>query len=293
LKTTEIFAEQVLIGLLVILMPALVFYKPLKLVYLNHPTSPGLLEQVIAGGLLLGTAYVIGIVYDRVADTLLQDLESHGRLHFALRPFKVKGSDTFTVPPSDPFEDGKYRILILSNPQATGHMEYLRSRIRLTRALATLVPGIMVSILLATDDGTAGLWWYIAAVALPIIYAISLFIKGLKSERIKEYRPPKTYDLPNVEKYMKRGCMLINGSGKPRSVKWFVVRDEIWLALFLISVAALTLTRSSYGRKSVVVAGLLLTLIVGWAWWRVSGTFYAFLRDYAQYGYKEPKANGS
>ena len=290
MKTTEIFAEQVLIGLLVILMIALVFWIPLKSLYLNHATSPGLLAQVIAGGLLLGTAYVIGIVYDRVADTLLQDLESHGRLHFALEPFKARDSKRFVMPIQISFEDGKYRILILSNSQATAYMDYLRSRIRLTRALATLVPGIMVSILLVSDDGRAGRWWYIAAGAIPFVYAIALYLKGLKCDWIKRFRPPKTYDLAKLAKYMERGRMLVNcGNGRPHSVKWFAIQDELWGELLLIALVAATLTSGSYGRKSVVVAGLLLTLIVGWAWWRVSRTFYAFLRDYARYGYKEPK----
>lgn len=286
MKTTELFAEQVLIGLLVILIVGLVFSHPLRPLYEKLASSPNLLPQIVAGGFLVGAAYLIGMVYDRIADTLLQDLESHGRLHFALKPLKIKVGkfDKFVVPHNDPFEDGKYRILILGNSQATEHMEYLRSRIRLTRALATLIPGIMVSLLLAKDDGRAGPWWYVAAVTLPVVYAATLFTKGIKCERVKNYRPPKTYELEELAKYMTRGRMLRENVRSPRSVRWFVFQDEVWLALFLLAVAAVKLVNGSYGRFSVVVAGVVLTVIVGWTWWRICGTFYSFLRDYQRYG---------
>jgi hypothetical protein len=299
LKTTELFAEQVLIGLLVILIVGLAFYHPLKAFYESHQGSPsllgqvvagGFLAQIVAGGFLLGFAYLIGIVYDRIADTLLQDLESHGRLHFAFKPLRIKGSDKFVVPHNDPFEDGKYRILVLGNSQATDHMEYLRSRIRLTRALTTLIPGIMVSLLLAADDNRAGRWWYVAAAALPVVYAATLFMKGMKCKHVQKYRPPKTYDLKKLAEYMTRGRLLREGPERPRSVRWFVFQDEVWFALFLLTVAAAKLVSSSYGRFSVVVAGVVLTIIVGWSWWRICGTFYSFLRNYQQYGTTQPPA---
>jgi len=284
LKTTELFVEQVLIGLLVISIVGLVFYHPLKLAYAELPTKPGALVEIVAGGFLLGVAYLIGMVYDRVADTLLQHLESHGRLHFALNPLKIKDSDKFLAPDLDPFEDGKYRILVLGNSRATDHMDYLRSRIRLTRALATLVPGIMVSLLLAADDGRAGPWWYVAAATLPAAYAATLFMKGMNCQCVKQYRPPKTYDLKKVENYMTRGTMLREDVGRARSVRWFLFQDEVWFVLFILTAVAAKLTRGSYGRFSIVVAGVALTLIAGWAWWRISGTFYSFLRDYERYG---------
>lgn len=289
MKTTELFAEQVLIGLLVISILGLIFYHPLILLYKQHAGSTDYLEQFVTGGFVLGAAYLIGMVYDRIADTLLQDLESHGRVHFALQQFKVTDFDRFVVPDSDPFEDGKYRILVLGNSQATDHMEYLRSRIRLTRALATLTPGIMLSLLLASDDGRAGRWWYVAAVSLPVVYAATLFMKGMKWKSVEKYRPPKTYDLKKLAKYMSRGRMLLEDLGRRRrAVRWFVFQDEVWVALFVLAVVAAKLVNGSYGRFAVLVAGVVVTAIVGWSWWRICGTFYAFLRDYNRYGLKPP-----
>src|SRR5215211_3362655 len=105
----------------------LIFFWQLMGVYREYVGSVEYLEQIIAAGFVVAAAYLIGMVYDRVADTLLQDLESRCRLHFASRPSKVNPwkRDRRGFPIGDPFEDGKYRTQILANPQATEHMEYL------------------------------------------------------------------------------------------------------------------------------------------------------------------------
>jgi hypothetical protein len=249
--------------------------------------------EIVTGGFLLGFAYLIGMVYDRIADTLLQDLESHSRLQCALESFKIRdyGVDRFSVPPTDPFEDGKYRILVLGNSQATDHMEYLRSRLRLTRALATVLPGIMLSLLLAMDWGKASSWWMAVAVTLPAIYAATLFLKVSKRRKLFK-RPPKTYQLEALREYMYRACMLRENSRPPRHILWLLFQDEVWIGLLLLAITAsiLILSTRFYARFSVVFVGLALTVIVGWSWWRISGTFFSFLRDYQKYGVSESKS---
>jgi hypothetical protein len=90
LKTTELFVEQVIIGGLVLLASASL-------------VSPHLISEVLEinlGGALaiVGIIYLIGIVYDRFADTLLQDLEGHNRIWFGL-------NGKVNKPPSeDPFQ---------------------------------------------------------------------------------------------------------------------------------------------------------------------------------------------
>jgi hypothetical protein len=283
LNTTELFAEQVLAGLLVILIAGLVYFYPLSLEYQQHLASKDYLEQIIAGGFILSAAYFLGVVYDRVADTLLQDLESSCRIHFALK--SLASGESFTAPSSDPFEDGKYRILVLANQQATEHMEYLRSRIRLTRALATAIPGIMLALLLAMDYGRASRWWGRVALAIPVTYLGTLLLKGVKWKRFFE-RPPKTYQLDELERYMRRARMLGESSQRPRHILWLLLHDEVWFGLgtLLVASSALILSTRSYSRFWVVLVGLILTFIVGWTWWRISITFYAFLRNYKDYG---------
>lgn len=287
MNTTELFAEQVLIGFLVILVVGLVFLDQLSSV-----GNPSTLAQIVIGGFLVGTAYLIGMVYDRIADTLLQDLESQSRISFALRAFahQAKGEFTFIEPKTDIFEDGKSRILVLGNAQATHYMDYLRSRIRLTRALATLIPGLMLALLLAlVDRNEAGPWWTVAAVTIPVVYAVTLLLKVMYRKPKGTYallfeRPPKTYRFVEVGKYMKRARLV--GTNSPDLPLWFLFQDEVWIALLLLTAAATTLilVSGSYALFPVVVVGVVLTIIVGWCWLRISGTFFAFLRDYAEYG---------
>ena len=197
MKTTELFVEQVLIGFLVLLVAALVFWADVYAFLVRR--SDKSLELLVTGGVLVGAAYLIGMVYDRVADTLLQDIESHGRLQFALARFKfktgkvrtnevktekipadeedVKDFDIWVAKNRDPFEDGKYRMMVLGSAEATAQMEYLRSRIRLTRAMTTIIPGLTLAFLLALDGGQAGVWWTIAALAIPLSYGLALFPK--------------------------------------------------------------------------------------------------------------------
>lgn len=293
MKTTELFVEQVLIGFLVLLVAALVFWADVYAFLIRR--SDKSLELIVTGGLLIGTAYLIGMVYDRVADTLLQHLESHGRLQFALAKLKVRGEgfEHYTFPQIDPFKDGEYRMRVLGNGEATAHMEYLRSRIRLTRAMATLIPGLMVAFLLALDAGEAGIWWTIVAVTIPIVYAVTLSLKVMKPRDNSFYRPPKTYELEEVEEYMKRGQMVLTD---PPRRPWHILRliayDEIWIALLILTVAGVVLVLSTrtYARLYILVTGLALTIVVGWTWWRISMTFYAFVRDFAKYGCSKPAA---
>lgn len=287
MKTTELFVEQVLIGLLVISIVGLVVYESSKpFVTLD---SLGSVELIVTGGLLVGAAYLIGMVYDRVSDTILQDIESHCRLHFVskLEPDLL---ETSLAEGKDPFEEGKYRIIVLDNGQAANYMDYLRSRIRLTRSLATLLPGLMVALLLAMDWGKASRWWEWVAGAIPFAYLLILVLKIRKSAS----EPPRTYQTVKLKEYLDRAISLSKSSKFLRRPPiCFLLKDQVRFALVLLALAATTLILStrSYARFSILLVGLLLTIIVGWSWWRISITFYAFLRDYEKYGECKPRCH--
>ena len=289
MKTTELFAEQVLIGLLVTLMVGLVFISPLRDFYHAHVNSNA--EQLVADALIIGTAYLIGMVYDRVCDTLLQDLESHCRLQFALQGLATRDQDVETEPPSgDPFPDGEYRIHVLANAEATGQMEYLRSRIRLTRAMATAMPGLTLAVLLAIVDRTrvSNVTWTAVATTLPVSYLLVLSLKLFWRRK----RPPKTYELADRPDYVAKAGPVSTSAREAQQVFHLLYDDEVWAGLLLVMISGAVLIVSSgvYGYFWILLAGLVLTLIVGWSWWRVSITFYAFLRSYDRYGYRIVKS---
>jgi hypothetical protein len=77
MKTTEVFVEQVIIGVLLLFTSALLISEDLFSSVVNLDLGGAII--------LLGGVYLLGIVYDRFADTLLQDLEQHHRLRFAFK----------------------------------------------------------------------------------------------------------------------------------------------------------------------------------------------------------------
>ena len=310
MKTTELFVEQVLIGFMVLLVGALIFWGDVYAFVLKRSDKSGL---IVIGGILIGAAYLIGMVYDRIADTLLQDIEAQGRLQFALGRFKLKSGkvrttdtnpeeisadegnvelfDPYLINKKDPFSDGRYRITVLGNTEATAQMEYLRSRIRLTRAMATIIPALTIALLLAIDNGESDEWSTLAALVVPIAYGGTLFLKTLKPENALIVRPPKTYKLKEVDKYIARKGMK-PGALKPWHISKLILWDEIWLGLLLLTLAgiALILKTGIYELLTVVLVGLVSSVVVGWTWWRISMTFYAFVRDYAKYVPRKPPA---
>ena len=133
MQATEMFVEQLLIGML----------AAVTIVCLAAPDALWPLTDANAGlgALLLGGAYVLGIIYDRYADTLLEDMEQYQRLITAIDQWKKRcktnnvGVDISAVVPSkDPFEEDTLRLALLKNEQLGAYGTYLRSRIRLTRA---------------------------------------------------------------------------------------------------------------------------------------------------------------
>lgn len=69
MKTTEIFVEQVLIGLLVLAIGGLPYWKWCEVCKAWDDLGKGVL--------LIAVAYLLGIIFDRYADTLLSRVEQY------------------------------------------------------------------------------------------------------------------------------------------------------------------------------------------------------------------------
>lgn len=138
MKTTEIFVEQVLIGFVAVAIIALPVIDIAKI---------GLSwESLGTGIIILAIAYLLGIVIDRMTDTLLSRPNAVHRLVFI-------SEDRPKAPPKDDlFPEGAILAKILaSEGQASNWTLYLRSRIRLTRSLAALLPALTLSSILAVS----------------------------------------------------------------------------------------------------------------------------------------------
>ena len=75
MKTTELFVEQVVIGMAALATAGLLA-SPRMFDWLAEADTSDFAFAVVA-------AYLVGMVYDRVADTLMERLEKHARLTFA------------------------------------------------------------------------------------------------------------------------------------------------------------------------------------------------------------------
>lgn len=300
MKTTEIFIEQVLIGLLVLFIVGIL-------------ALPGLADEIVdtawngfgTAAILVAAAYIVGIVYDRTADTLLEDLERHHRLAFALRELA-----SGTAPGDDPFPENRYRVNLFRSEAAVDQAHYLRIRLRLTRSLATLTPALSVALVVVlavplavpVADGTraavAGLLGagYAAAFGTRLLPERSLDGRG-ETGSGRGVKRPRRVKLPRTgalrvgavrERYLRH--IKYDETRKAPSDGWLglALRTEpvTWILLAVTAGSALLLGRGS-GWSPVTVGlplgGLALTLFFGWTWWRISGTYFTFLRDFDRY----------
>lgn len=284
MKTTELFVEQVLIGLVVIATAALM-------------VSSDLFDSLLGADLgafaaLAAGAYLVGIVYDRLADTLLEDLERHNKLLFALGLHYQRPHDT-----GDPFEEDKLRNRLLYTGEASDYAHYLRSRMRLTRALTTLAPAMGVAVglnMLAAKPAmrTAG------AVVVAATYGIILLAKLRSRPRptadAVNGNPKGRFSLPRTDALRVEAVRTwyegsIGGyDGKPSlGLARFTLRNEAasWAALALAALAgvAALIAGPPEAALGIFAATVTLTALIGWSWWRISRTFYAFLRDFSRF----------
>jgi hypothetical protein len=289
-KTTELFVEQVIIGLAVIAVGALIIGGAVVKFVLT--AELGELAVVVA------VAYLIGIVFDRFSDTLLGGLEQHHRLRFALKQLK-----SGLAPLEDPFPEDKYRMLILRHNRASDYAHYLRSRIRLTRAMTVLAPALFVAIS-GTLSKVAGIERNVICMVVVAVYTISFLVRVRKrqnasAENLKKhpkgsYDPPRTTALLDgvVHEWYAKKWLAQNGK-EDLSVALFVLRSEpiSWAVLVLATVGAASFVLFHQPQQESVhlVAGLILlggpavTALMGWSWWRISETFCRFLADHDRF----------
>jgi hypothetical protein len=295
------FVEQILIGGALLFIVFLLFFDfpPLKIP--EKWTINESLVSVILGAFCLGAAYFLGMLYDRVADTLLEDQEKRSRLRYALERYENK-KVSFSA--KDLFPENILRIQIFNARSGISeHTSYLRSRIRLLRALTTLIPALTVSyVIYGLMEGQKG-WPYLRIVGtggLFLIYSLVFLYKILSgvSEKKKEYKiwhwlskwredtvqdvPPKTFIDYKKHFNMKE---LLNDIEKHLDQIW-ALRDPVFLGLWLLIILSAVLGFSIEKISTFWILpflGLFLTMLCGWAFLRVHQTFLSLLDDYHEY----------
>ena len=269
MKTTELFVEQTLTGFLVLTAAAAPFVPWGALGELPEDAKGGIDISSAAGA--IGAAYLLGVIFDRFADTLLERFNRWNRLLFAIELIE----DNKALSPEDPFPEDRLQIEVIhQGDQAWEWMDYLRSRIRIARAMTAFVPVLTISIALAM-----GLRDRAGMVNAVLAMVVGAYLVAFLASRILEKssrRMPKTYDL-NTAADLQHARAMMRVAREP----------AFWLALFLIAVGlALIPLGSDTARGAMAGAlatGAVLSGISAWVWWRTTGTFMQFLRDFRKW----------
>jgi hypothetical protein len=270
MKTTELFVEQTLTGFLVLTAAAAPFVSWENLQKLPDEAKGGIDISSAAGA--IGVAYLLGVIFDRFADTLLERINRWNRLLFAID--LMEGNKALS--PDDPFPEDQLQIEVIhQGDEAWEWMDYLRSRIRVARAMTAFVPALTLSMVLAV--GLRDRPGMSRAVLGSVVAAyIASFLVSQILERSSR-RIPKTYDL-----HTKEDCQ--GARAKMRTIG----EPVIWLGVLLLALGlGLIPIGTNPGRAAAVLAaGAVLTAISAWAWWRTTETFMQFLRDFRKWAPK-------
>jgi hypothetical protein len=266
MKSTELFVEQTLTGFLVLSAAAAPFVG-LEIVQQVSDEATGGLDIGEAAG-AIGAAYLLGVIFDRFADTLLERFNRWNRLLFAIE-LKEKNEG---LSPHDAFPEDRLQIeVIAQGGEAWEWMDYLRARIRTARAMAAFVPAVTLSVALALffDDSPG-------TVRAVLAIVVAAYVLSFLASRILEKssrRLPKTYDLHSDEDFVRARANM-------RTMR----EPVFWLVVVLIALGIALIVRSEDADR-VALAGVLATggvlgAISAWAWWRMTITFMQYLRDF-------------
>jgi hypothetical protein len=119
MKTTELFVEQTLTGFLVLTVAAAPFLSWEQLEKIPVEAKGGIDISSAAGA--IGAAYLLGVIFDRFADTLLERFNRWNRLLFAI---ELK-EENKALSPDDPFPEDRLQIEVIhEGDEAWEWMDY-------------------------------------------------------------------------------------------------------------------------------------------------------------------------
>jgi len=271
MKTAEVALEYILAGLLALCAFVLPFSRQLR-IDVSLGTNGALDTGAIVG--VLGVAYLLGVVFDRAADTLLSPFEDELRIKMADKRLE-EGKPCLD---GDPFPQDV--ILYELREKGGGRLEWLhslRSRIRTTRELAVL--GLPAALGMAVHTlpytvGTRPLAWGYSAVA----FNLFLIVVSARVLQTKWHESPKTYDIP------KSAFWKVGALAQARKSKR--IRGAFYALLLSSSVVGIVTARVAYCMQSesslllswlVGVFGALVALLAFTAWRRITGTYMKFI----------------
>jgi hypothetical protein len=232
-NATDVYVEQLIIGGIVVVIVCVLMTGALPPMTWNK-----------TGVAFAAIAYLVGLLYDRVGDTLLERIEKRQRLEFAREQ----------KPASDPFPEDVYRMKVLrAGDDIAKQYQYLRSRIRLARAMTTLAPAGTIALLVHERAGAGPIVMAAVLLAYAAVFACN-------------HVPPK---LPRTD--------AMHDYDRDFWDAW--APAAVGLTLLAGILYFLAVAQANARSWWIVAAGLALTVVAGWTWLRITGTSMAYLRD--------------
>ena len=281
MKTSELYFEPIAIGALVmaiLLLPGLP-----KLLYLDilDIKEISTVAGIAGGSIALGIAFWLGIPFDRFADTLTDRLNRANRLRFALRLAVGKQLPASHEP--DIFPEQQLLVDCMRDPAPIlAWVDYHRSRIRLTRALAVYGPALTLMLTIALIGyesgivpGPGGLEFILVGVAYTVWALIVTFSKPL----------PRTDDKAlgsyADELHLRKNGLVQKTKFHDTIVwlrEWRTLIPPMSLLIAAIIFAAFSSTTNDKWRIWLAAfGGIAMTVISAWSWWQISLVYRGYL----------------
>ncbi len=260
MKTAEVAIEYILTGLLALCAFVLPFL-PEQLNFQHHLIK----NEALFG--LLGLAYPIGIIFDKLADMALAPIEQYLRLKQAGKHIK-NNRECFK---GDPFpQDTLENYLRQKQDGRLEWMDSLRSRIRVSRSLAVFglpaAMGIVIYLILMKESGSQLSCLLVVAVVNLLLLVGSIFPVSkfsLKTHELYLYECDRNGQLNEAKNQMWRGVSLYS------------------LILFVFTVTIVMLgccgLYSGTGYLIVGIIGAIVSLFALWSWYKITETYMKFL----------------
>jgi hypothetical protein len=261
MNTAEMALEQLLAGMLTLVVLFLPFVDPWA--------DPAVLSRVHVLAAMVGAAYLLGAVFDKIYDAILGGAEQWARLRH------VDAARADGPRPDDPFAQDRIEARLRGHEGALARMNSLRSRIRLTRTLAVLAPLIAVS-LVVWDATVSAHWTGGPAGVVRVPHSLSTWILAVWPGLVLALAWAFAAFLPPLPRTWEWA-----DPARPRQP----LRSRLHAFTPVAAVSVFTLVFwaciDGHGKHAGVLAvGLALGWTSLWSWWRVQRTYFRFLASH-------------
>ena len=265
MNTAQVSIELVLAGLLAMCAFILPFFPGADL------NSDLVQSEALIG--ILGMAYLLGVIFDKLADTILHPMEHILRLQQADEYL----NDHPEFKGKDPFPQNRLEFnLRKSKDGRLDWMNTLKSRIRTTRELAVL--GLPAAMGIAIYQSPALLWIYIPVLLNLFFFITAVYLESISSDagrktQLWQIKRIKTHDLSR--KVSKRKVELLLAERQARKI--FIP----YYLLLLISAGTIGLVAVFSPKTSQIlvigVGGLILSMLALWTCQTITRTYLRFI----------------